>query len=68
MVESMLMLLSTLNVIRHMTCGNIYNLLLKLNLIFETLLTGRGNGLLISILEKLKSFRLVGVLTMVLMM
>ena len=34
----------------------------------ETLLTGPGNGLLISVLEKLKSFRLIGVLTLVLMM
>ena len=51
---SMLMiLLSTLNVIRHLICGSNYNWLLNLNLTYETLWTGAGSGLLISMLEKL---------------
>ena len=45
--------LSTLNVTRHLICGNNSNWLLNLNLTFETLWTGAGNGLLISMLEKL---------------
>ena len=42
---------STVSVYRHLICGNNYNLLLNLNLIYETLWA--GNGLLISMLEKL---------------
>ena len=34
-------------------CGNILNWLLNLNLTYETLWTGTGSGLLISMLEKL---------------
>ena len=52
---SMLMIIpSTLNVIRHLICGNNENWLLNLNLIFETL-WGRC-ALLISMLEKLNLF------------
>ena len=51
---SMLMILpSILSVIRHLICGNNLNWLLNLNLIYETLWTGAGSGLLISMLEKL---------------
>ena len=46
-------LLSTLNVIRHLICGNNQNWLLNLNLTYKTLWTGVGSGLLISMLEKL---------------
>ena len=42
---------STVSVYRHLICGNNCNLLLNLNLIYETLWA--GNGLLISMLEKL---------------
>ena len=38
--------------IRHLICGNNLNWLLNLNLIYETLWTGAGSGLLISVLEK----------------
>ena len=40
-------------VIRYLICGNNLNWLLNLNLIYETLWTGAGIGLLISMLEKL---------------
>ena len=46
-------LLSTLNVIRHLICDNNQNWHLNLNHIYKTLWTGAGSGLLISILEKL---------------
>ena len=48
---SMLILLSILSVIRHLICGNNLNWLLNLNLIYETLWSGPGSGLLISMLE-----------------
>ena len=37
---------------KHLICGNNYNWRLDLNLIYETLWTGAGSGLLISMLEK----------------
>ena len=46
-------LLSNLNVIRHLICGNNLSWLLNLNLIYETHQSGTGSGLLISMLEKL---------------
>ena len=42
----LMIILSTLNVIRHLICSN------NENLIYETLSTGAGSGLLISMLEK----------------
>ena len=48
-----MILLSTLSVIGHLTCGNSCNGLLNLNLICGTLLTGVGSGLLMLMLEKL---------------
>ena len=67
-LQSMLMiLLSTLSVIRHLICGNNENWLLNLNLVYETLWTGTGSGLLISMLEKLNWFRLAGPITLVLL-
>ena len=48
-LPSMLMiLLSILNVIRHLICGNNQNWLLNLNLIYETLWTGDGKTQLVS--------------------
>ena len=65
---SMLMILrSILSVIRHLICGNNLNWLLNLNLIYETLWTGVGSGLLISMLGKFSWFHLTGLITMVLL-
>ena len=49
-----------------LTCGNNLNLLLNLNLIYETLWTGAGSGLLISMLEKFNWLCLTGLITLVL--
>ena len=66
---SLLMILpSTLNMIWHLNCGNNYNWLLNVNLICEKLWTRAGNGLLISMLEKLNWFCLTGLITLVLLM
>ena len=65
---SMLMILhSALNVIRHVLCGHNYNWLLNLNQIYDTLWTGAGSGLLISLREKLNWFHLAGLTTLVLL-
>ena len=53
LVSMLMILLSTLNVIRHLICGNNLNWLLNLNLIYETLWTEARSGLLISMLKKL---------------
>ena len=66
---SMLMILpSTQSVIRHVICGNNYNWLLSLNLIYVTLWTGTGKDLLILMLEKLNWFCLISQITLVLLM
>ena len=53
-LQSMLMIsLSILGVIRYLICGNNFNWLLKLDLIYATLWTGAGSSLLISMQEKL---------------
>ena len=52
LLSMLMILLSTLNVIRHLICGNNYNWLLNLNLIFKTFWAGVGSDLLISMLEK----------------
>ena len=64
---SMLLLLSTQSVIRHLVFENKQNWLLKLNLIYKTQWTGVGSGLLISMLEKLNSFHLAGLIALVLL-
>ena len=46
-IAMLMIILSTLNVIRHLICSN------NENLIYETLSTGAGSGLSISMLEKL---------------
>ena len=48
LLSMLMILLSAVNVIRHLICGNNENWLLNLNLIYETLWTGGGSGLLIS--------------------
>ena len=52
LLSMLMILMSTLNVTRHLICGNNLNWLLNLNLTYETLWTGAGSGLLISMLEK----------------
>ena len=52
----LMILLSTVSVVRHLICGNNKNWLLNLYLIYETLWTGTESGLLISVLEKRVSF------------
>ena len=52
----LIILLSTLNVIKHLICDNNQNWLLNMDLIYETLLTGAGNWSLIPLLEKLNQF------------
>ena len=64
----LVILLSSLSVIRHLICGNYQNWLLSLNLIYETLWTGAGNVLLISMLEKLDWFCLTGLIMLVVKM
>ena len=63
-----MILLFTLNVIRHLIIGSNYNCLLNLNLIYKTLWTGLESGLLISMLEKRNSFRLTNLIALVLLM
>ena len=53
LLSIMMILLSNLSVIRPLTCGHNLSCLLNLNLIYETLQTGAGRGLLISMLKKL---------------
>ena len=52
---------------RHLICGNKFNWLLNLNLIYETLWSDAGSDLLISMLEKLSWFHLTGLITLVLL-
>ena len=68
LIPMLMILLSTLNVIRHLICGNNQNSLLNLNLISDTLCTGAGSGLLISMLDKLDWFRLTSLITLMLLM
>ena len=68
LISMLMILLSTLSVIRHLICGNNKNWLLNLNLIYKAVGTGAGSGLLISVLENLNWFRLIGLITLVLLM
>ena len=68
LLSMLMILLSTLNAIRHLICGNNLNWLLNLNLIYETRWAWAKSGLLISILGKLIWFRLTGLITLVLLM
>ena len=66
---SMLMILfSTLDVIRHLVLGNNQNQLPNLNLTYETLWTGAESDLLISMLEKLNQFCSTRLIRLVLFM
>ena len=64
----LMILLSILSVIRHLICDSSLNWLLNLNLIYETLWNEVKSGFLISMLEKLNRFPLIGLTTMVLLM
>ena len=66
MMSMLMILLATLNVISYLTCGNNQNWRLNLNLTYETLWTGVGSGLLISVVEKLKQFCETSLITLVL--
>ena len=68
LLSLVMILLSTVSVIRHLICGNNWRWILNLNLIYEILWAGAGSDLLISMLEKLKLFRLTGIITLVLLM
>ena len=63
----LMILLFTLRVINHLICDNNKNWFLNLNLIYETMDWGKTSHL-ISMLEKLHSFRLTGLITLVLLM
>ena len=67
LLSMLIILLCTLNVIRHLICGNNCNWLLNLNLTYITLWTGAGSCLLISMLEKLNQFCLTSLKTLVLL-
>ena len=75
LLSTLMILLSTLSVIRHLICGKNQNWLLNLNLTYETLWTGAGSGFLFywsnntgaidvkkdgSVLEVKSSFKMVG--------
>ena len=62
LLSRQMILLSILNVIRHLICANNLNWLLNLNLIYETLWTGTRSGLLISMLGKVNWFRLTSLI------
>ena len=64
LLPMLMILLSILNVIGHLICGNNFSWLLNLNLIYKTLWT----GLLISMLGKFSWLHLTSLLTMVLLM
>ena len=68
LLSMLMILLSILGVIRLLICGNTWNWLLNLNLIYETWWTEVRSGLLISMLGKLSWFRLTGLITMALLM
>ena len=64
----LMILLTTLSLMRHVICDNNRNWLLVLNLISETLWTGAESGLLMPMLERVELFRLTGLITQVLLM
>ena len=68
LLSMLMILLSSLNVIRHLICGNNQNWLLNMNMIYKTLWTWVGSGMLISILEKLNQFHLTSLKALVLLM
>ena len=68
LLSMLMILLSILSVIGHLIRGSNLNWFLNLNLIYETLWTEVKRGLLISVLGKPSWFRLISLITMVLLM
>ena len=68
LLSMLMILLSTLSMIRHLICGHNLNWLLNLKLIYKTLWTVVGSGLLISLLEKLSGLCSTGLKTLLLLM
>ena len=68
LLSMVMILLSILSEIRHLIFGNNLNLLLNLNLIYETLWTWVRSGLSISMLGKLSWLCLTGLITIALLM
>ena len=71
LLSMLMILLSILNMIKHLICDNNCKWLLNLKLIYATLWTGAEwlvCGLLISMLEKVDWFHWTGLITMVLLM
>ena len=68
LLSMLMILLSIVSAIRHLTCGNNLNWLLNLNLISETLWIGVSTGLLTSMLGKLSWFCLASLITLVVLM
>ena len=68
LLSILMILLISLDVTRHLVCGNNLNWLLNLNLIYETLRTGVRSCLLISMLGKLSLFCLTDLITVALLM
>ena len=68
LLSMLMILLFNLSMIRHLICGNNWNYLLNLNLMYEAQWTGARSGLLFSILEKLNWFCLTSLVTLVLLM
>ena len=66
-LSMVMILLSTLSVIKHLICYSNLNWLLILNLISEILWIGVRSGSLISVLGKRSWFRLTGLIIMVLL-
>ena len=66
--STLMVLLFAVSAIRHLICGNNLNRILYLNLIYKTLSTRAGSGLLILMVEKLNWLCLTGLITLVLLM
>ena len=64
----LLSVLMILSVIKHLICGNNWIWFLNLNLIYETLWSGAGSGVLISMLEKHGWFGFTSLITLKLLL
>ena len=68
LLSMLMILLSIVTVIRHLSCDNNLNWLLNLNLIYKKLWNGVRSGLLILVLRNFSWFCLTGLITVVLLM
>ena len=62
LLSMLIIILSILSVLRHLICGNNQRWLLILNRIYKIPCSGAGNRFLISMLEKVNVFRLIGLI------